>query len=77
MIYYSKRNKDWEEKLSDEFWNGFKAYIEEIVPLLDPTPSSNTKLQNKIKRVKNFLKDAMLKKKAEVAEEQINNYDYG
>jgi len=27
--------------------------------------------------VKNFLKDAMLKKKAEVAEEQINNYDYG
>lgn len=30
MPYYSKRNKDLEEKLSDEFWMGFKAYIEEI-----------------------------------------------
>ncbi len=31
MTYYSKRNKGWEYDLSSEFWNGFKAYIEEIV----------------------------------------------
>ena len=30
MIYYSKRNKDWEDNLSSEFQMGFKAYIEEI-----------------------------------------------
>lgn len=30
MSYYSKRNKDWVEKLSNDFWQGFKAYIEEI-----------------------------------------------
>lgn len=31
MPYYSKRNKDWEDNLSSDFWNGFRAYIRDIV----------------------------------------------
>lgn len=62
MIYYSKRNKDWEEKLSDEFWNGFKAYIEEIVPLLRPYTIQQHKAPEQNKEGEEFLKGCNVEK---------------